>query len=331
MLHEDSQIKHASFCSGFDAFALAATALGWDHVFYSEINEFCLQMLKYYYPNAKKYGNIKDESFKDWRGKLDVLSAGFPCQPFSVAGSRTGESHNSYLWPDTLRVVDESRPTWFIGENVDGITSMVFPGEAVEVGTETDLFGAGYTVYEKRERYVLDRICDDLEAIGYSVQPVIIPACGVGAPHKRYRCFFLAYSESGRSLRITRGYEEESGEERLQKRDEIRKPVESDHLRGSASDSDSFERCEGRGNQNRSAETKRHFGLCDSRGDWRTWENFPTQSPIRCRDDGFSSGLHGITFSKWRSESITGYGNAIVPQVVYQIYSMIDKVHKGDY
>ena len=98
-----------------------------------------------------------------------------------------------YLWPEVLRGVDEIRPNWFIGENVAGITSMVLPGDEIEVGSYTDLKGESYLETEMRQQFIVDRICNDLESIGYSVQPIIIPACAVGAPHRRDRIWFIAH------------------------------------------------------------------------------------------------------------------------------------------
>lgn len=114
------------------------------------------------------------------------------CQPFSIAGARNGAEDDRYLWNEVFRVINEVRPTWFIGENVGGITTMVLPGEEVKVGSYEDIYGESYTMYEKRQRYVIEQIRIDLESIGYQVQPIIIPACAVGAPHRRDRVWFLA-------------------------------------------------------------------------------------------------------------------------------------------
>lgn len=114
------------------------------------------------------------------------------CQPFSIAGARNGAEDDRYLWDEVFRVINEVRPTWFIGENVGGITTMVLPGEEIKVGSYEDICGESYTMYEKRQRYVIEQIRIDLESIGYQVQPIIIPACAVGAPHRRDRVWFLA-------------------------------------------------------------------------------------------------------------------------------------------
>ncbi|MBS5624660.1 MULTISPECIES: DNA cytosine methyltransferase [Butyricimonas] len=183
---------HASLCTGIGACELAATWMEWENAFSCEVDEFCNTVLKYYYPNSKHYGNIFEQDFKKWRGRIDILTAGFPCQPFSIAGARGGSEDDRYLWPEVLRVINEIRPSWFVGENVSGITSMVFPGEEVTVGRYTDVFGESYKETEMREQFIIDQICNDLESINYSVQPIIIPACAVGAPHRRDRVWFIA-------------------------------------------------------------------------------------------------------------------------------------------
>ena len=178
-------MTHASLCTGIGACELAATWMGWKNAFSCEVDEFCNRILKYHYPNAIHYGNILEQDFREWRGRIDVLTAGFPCQPFSIAGKRNGADDDRYLWPEVLRAIEEIRPTWFTGENVSGITSVVFPGSEITVGRYTDTTGESYKATEMRQQFVIDRICNDLESVGYQVQPVIIPACAVGAPHRR--------------------------------------------------------------------------------------------------------------------------------------------------
>lgn len=131
---------HASLFSGFGAADLAATWMGWDNAFWCEIDDFPRTVLSYWFPKSKGYGNIKETDFKFWRGKIDVLTGGFPCQPFSVAGKRKGQEDDRYLWPEMLRAIREIRPTWIIGENVGGIISMVQPGCETEVEHQAALF-----------------------------------------------------------------------------------------------------------------------------------------------------------------------------------------------
>lgn len=209
--------------------------LGWESVFHCEINPFGRQVLDYYFPKSESYEDITKQDFTKWRGQVDVLTGGFPCQPFSYAGKRRGSEDDRYLWPSMLRCIQEVRPTWFVGENVAGIATMVIPGEDVKVGGQGTLFGE-VDEMERRERYVIEEICSQLEGIGYSVQPMLIPACAVGAPHRRDRIFFIAHRDvadpyDGADRRIAREDEGKGGEERLQERDEVRKPDESTSVR----------------------------------------------------------------------------------------------------
>ena len=138
---QEKYISHGSLFSGIGGFDLAAEWIGWKNVFHCEINEFCAKILNYHFPNAEHYADITKTDFTKWRGKIDVLSGGFPCQPFSVAGNRKGTDDNRYLCPEMLRAIQEIRPTWIVGENVAGILSMVQPGKEVEMGCQDSIFG----------------------------------------------------------------------------------------------------------------------------------------------------------------------------------------------
>lgn len=200
-------MKHASLCTGIGACELAAKWLGWENVFSCEIDDFCNRVLKYYYPTAEHYRDIYETDFNKWKHKIDVLSAGFPCQPFSNAGNNRGAEDDRYIWPEVLRAIREVKPSWFVGENVTGIVGMVFPGEEIRMENTNDLFEESYIQVEEHQRFILHQICNDIESIGYSVQPVIIPACAVGAPHRRDRVWIIANSNSD-------GFELENGFER---------------------------------------------------------------------------------------------------------------------
>lgn len=135
------KLVHGSLFSGFDAPSVAASWMGWKNAFHCEINLFCNEILKYWFPNSEHYEDITKTDFSQWKGKIDVLTGGFPCQPFSLAGQRKGADDNRYLWPHMLRTIQEIRPAWVIGENVAGILTMVQPGKETEVGSQTSLFG----------------------------------------------------------------------------------------------------------------------------------------------------------------------------------------------
>lgn len=232
-------IRHASLFSGIGAPELAALWLGWQNVFHCEINEFCNTILNYWFPNSINYENIKTTDFSRWQGQIDILTGGFPCQPFSSAGRRLGTDDDRYLWPEMLRVIRQIQPTFVIGENVAGILSMVQPGEEVKVGSTTSLFEENDDIYQKKQEFVVETVCSDLEREGYSVQPFVIPACAVGAPHQRDRVWFVARRNVPTSptdtmyegiLRRPSVNENEGKAQRLQERNEIQQPTEPNNL-----------------------------------------------------------------------------------------------------
>ena len=413
-------MRHGSLFSGIGGFDLAAEWMGWENVFHCEISEFPRQILKYHFPNSICYEDIKKTDFTKHRGEIDIISGGFPCQPYSNAGKRRGKEDDRHLWPEMLRVIREVQPRFVVGENVSGLLS----------------WNNGMVFHE---------IITDLENEGYETQAFHIPACATNAPHRRDRIWFVAYSKHNRTRetrnsRTDEGCESSSlheekqrgntetvfnnglrdlqestshskGDGRTQrgetfdgrkinqfenwdkiwdkftsngkqsnaphsdgteqgnnfgedigKEGEIRWGEKSDvfgELRsdGIAADTESErtrkqssedrgwedrrsdndgetwdaadtygERLEGKCWAKRKLEGERRFSSSGTRNNECTaWANFPTQSPICGGDDGISAQLDGITFSKWRNESIKGYGNAVVPQVVYQIFKAIEK------
>lgn len=203
------KLVHGSLFSGFDAPSVAASWMGWKNAFHCEINPFCNEILKYWFPNSEHYEDITKTDFSQWKGRIDVLTGGFPCQPFSLAGQRKGADDNRYLWPHMLRAIREIRPAWVIGENVAGILTMVQPGKETEVGSQTSLFGEDNRKrILLRQEYVVETICKDLEREGYSVQPLLIPACAVGAPHRRDRVWFIAHCADSRTEDVRRERED---------------------------------------------------------------------------------------------------------------------------
>ncbi len=198
------RFTHLSLFSGFGGLDLAAEWAGFETVGQCEWMPYPRRVLKKHWPNVPKWRDIRNltgEDFHEQTGlrTVDIISGGFPCQPFSVAGKRRGQSDDRYLWPEMLRVVSELKPAWVIGENVAGIVSMAQPVGDIKVESRTghryqdeDLYEAVYTQQEEMQLAV---ICKDLENLGYEVQPFIIPACGVGALHRRERIFIIAYSD----------------------------------------------------------------------------------------------------------------------------------------
>jgi len=376
-------MKHGSLFSGIGGFDLAAEWAGWENMFHCEWNPFGQKVLKHYWPNAISYEDITKTDFTIWRGRIDILTGGFPCQPYSAAGKRLGKEDERHLWPEMLRTIREIQPRWVVGENVLGLVNW-----------------NGGLVFEEVQA--------DLEAEGYEVQPFILPAASVNAPHKRDRVWFVAYSDNKGRSSGSGQVQETNGE--IPKRDNDAKPCDTSN--GVTPDTDKFTNnnepnccsnsktfdkggqegkgllsrfIDGRNCQNDDATDTDHNGYATtengqglgegndrnktgqndaiefegravsdgvttdtkSKGSWGelqqrqgegqfgrqnsrnehipNWDNFPTQSPICSRNDGLPTELDGITFSKWRNESIKAGGNAIVPQVVYQIFKAINE------
>lgn len=191
-------MNHASLFSGIGGAEVAASMMGWQNLFHCEIQEFPRKVLDYWFPNSESYEDITKTDFTKWHGKVDVLTGGFPCQPFSLAGRRKGADDNRYLWPQMLRAIRQIHPTWVVGENVNGIKTMVESCQVTQMGRTDYLFEENY-LYREESRFTLDKICADLEAEGYSVQPIVIPACAIGAPHRRDRVWIVAHRSDPRA------------------------------------------------------------------------------------------------------------------------------------
>lgn len=290
-------MRHGSLFSGIGGFDLAAEWMGWENVFHCEKEKFCQTVLNHYWPKAKLHEDIRNTDFTIYRDRIDILTGGFPCQPYSTAGKRLGKEDDRHLWPEMLRAIREISPRWIVGENVRGLTN----------------WNGGM---------VFDEVQADLEAEGYKIIPLLLPACAVNAPHRRDRIWFIAHRNSkGLQERFTGGFSTDTKEDRAKMDDR----PERQGVNGIASNANGQQRCEGRLHKEACEKTERYAGACHPRYARGTWENFPTQSPVCGRDDGLPSELDGITFSKWRNESIKGYGNAIVPQVVLQIFKAIEQ------
>jgi DNA (cytosine-5)-methyltransferase 1 len=332
-------MRHGSLFSGIGGFELAAEWMGWENTFHCEFNEFGSKVLSHYWLESKHYGDITKSDFSEFRDRIDILTGGFPCQPYSAAGKRKGKDDARHLWPEMLRVIREVRPRYIVGENVYGLVT----------------WNGGL---------VFDEVCTDLEAEGYAVWPIVIPAAAVNAPHRRDRVWFIAYSNNARistlrckfngneqkemqqwqqsqfesygsSNKRTATDSENSGHrgrvcgqcadrkrELFQnecKRSEVGCKAEGCCRVGLATDSENsrLASCIERPRQEQSRRRDEPIGA-------RQWQGFPTQSPVCSGDDGLPFKLDGITFPKWRNESIKAYGNAIVPQVAYQIFKAIE-------
>jgi DNA-cytosine methyltransferase len=155
-------MRHGSLFSGIGGFDLAAQWMNWTNVFHTEWNEFGQKVLKHHFPNSISYHDIIKTDYTIHNGDIDIITGGFPCQPFSLAGKRKGTDDERYLWHEMLRAIQQIQPTYVVAENVRGLLTI-----------------DGGLVFEQ--------VCADLEAEGYEVQPVLLPAAGVNAPHRRDR------------------------------------------------------------------------------------------------------------------------------------------------
>ena len=292
--------------------------LGWENLFHCEINPFGRKVLDYWYPNAKSYEDITKTDFREWRGRVNVLTGGFPCQPFSYAGQRRGAEDDRYLWPHMYRCIDEIRPDWVVAENVAGILTMVEQGTVSKVASSPTLFDTGDMVrgqFRLTETFTLERICTDLESHGYAVQPILIPACAVGAPHRRDRVFIVGHR--GRDV------------ERTDKATCMDGTI-ADTEHGSLSERGQFGRVLGAPHRNGQTDGLGDVDVLSDEGlrGSERWELFPMQSPVLGGDDGVPEGLDSLTVSEghWKTEALKAYGNAICPQVMYELFRAIQQV-----
>ena len=268
---------------------------------------------------------------------------GFHASLFPTQERGGGQTDDRYLWPEMLRVIDEVRPTWVVGENVAGITTMVESCDITEMGSQGTLFqeSDGVHSFRSEETFTIERVCQDLESKGYSVQPVLIPACAVGAPHRRDRVFIIAYnSDSCHDLRESGEHESKSCKERISERDSIWFTRESGDVRSEVSRIIPYSISEGLEREDKSRSSEGGERMC-IRGDFarcgrkdyleprERWKGFPTVSAVHRRSDGLPFNVDdlAIPFSKWRNETIKAYGNAIVPQVMYRIFQCIEMIN----
>lgn len=403
-------MRHVDLFSGIGGFTLAVEEV-WpnsEHIF-CDNDKYCQQLLKLRFPNSKIYGDIREiKSFTDadWNGlqeqraeqqangnrqlfetftdtssgksgkqakrkrrknigrrsekSIDLLTGGFPCQPFSQAGKRRGTEDNRYLWPEMLRVIQLAKPHWVIAENVRGLLTL-----------------QGGMVFEQ--------VCFDLEASGYEVQPFIIPAVAVNAPHRRDRIWFVAhaigntpdrkkkcgklsetpseqkqngaqYCSAGKSLRtvISEGIKRFNKDRFVAERNNAsnseskrsgRRANQKCRIKKQELEQGKRKRSEVRGESERCF-SERNASYTNARGIQRhqrtsgkketasrySWErNWLEVATELCGvDDGLPAKLDGFELSKSRhwAERLKALGNAIVPQVAIEIMRAIKKTDK---
>jgi DNA (cytosine-5)-methyltransferase 1 len=330
----EKEIQHLDLFSGIGGFALAA-----DQVFgnvqhtFVEYDPFCQAILKKHWPEAKINGDIKQfiadtksQRGKQWRKtsrdssrvkeglpgceNCYILTGGFPCQPFSQAGRRKGTADDRYLWPAMLECITLFKPEWVIAENVAGLVSW-------------------------NEGLVLQTVCTDLEKEGYEVQPYIIPAVAVGAPHRRDRVWIIANRNSERNG--------------TPKNEDYRKQPESADKRENESQYQPFRHDKDTPNSTSNRWKWREQTIENEKGheaksgyagklegrferphsnfpDWsKNWQEVAFATCHDGMDDGLPRQMDGtaISSARHRKERLKACGNAIVPQVAMQIMKVI--------
>jgi len=201
-------MKLLDLFAGIGGFSLAAHWLEWQTAAFVEWDKYRQRVLKKNFPNIPIHGDIREFDGMIYQGAVDIISGGFPCQPFSAAGKRKGADDNRYLWPQMLRVIQEVRPAFVVGENVAGLLSM-------DSGK------------------VFEQICTSLEDEAYEVESFVIPACAKGAPHRRDRVWIIAHSLDSYAGLSTRTLQEENQGEGVQQEQRMGEP-------GSASEAHAF-------------------------------------------------------------------------------------------
>lgn len=241
-------MRHASLFSGIGGFDLAAQWMGWENVFQVEKDAFCQKVLSKNFPDTQRYGDIKEFDGTKYRGAVDIITGGFPCQPYSSAGKRKGKDDDRHLWPEMLRVIGEVQPTYIVGENVDGIINW-------------------------SKGLVFEEVQKSLEDQGFEVQSYLLPACGVQGSHRRYRVWFVAHS--------------------------TKEPFQEYEV------------------YKKSWPISRESGVSSARTACDIW------TPSRSTNFAELAGeLHGVPN---RVDRVGALGNAIVPQVAFQIFKAIEQ------
>ena len=279
-----NKIQVLDLFSGIGGFSLGLERAGFETVAFCEIDKYCRLVLQKHWKDIKIYSDVREIKKERLEAhgipSPDVITGGFPCQPFSVAGRRQGTGDNRYLWPEMFRIIKEFKPRWIIAENVRGIINI-------------------------QDGVVFEGVHADLESQNYETQTFIIPAAGVGAPHRRDRVWVVANSR-----RIIRGQQSSRNKESIGSgtSQKTERTFDRDSITGSS------EREKIMANSKRVYVQGQHDGSGKEqsrRGGW--WEVEPNVGRV-------ADGLPG------RVHRLKGLGNSIVPQIAEEIGKAILKV-----
>jgi len=296
----EKELTHIDLFSGIGGFSLAGEWAGFKTIIFCEKEKFCQKVLKKYWSGVPIIEEIRDFDGTKYRGAT-LLTGGFPCQPFSVAGKRKGKEDDRYLWPEMRRVISEAKPRWILAENVPGIFHMA-----------------------------LDTVLADLEGEGYTTGTFIIPACSLNAPHRRNRIWIIGYATNNghsRGFKETRGAKREGKQGGLCKFEGTNSHAPNSESRLSGKQTEQKRgKDSGRGNKvdkysdgfdvqrsRKQRNSEDSLGLYNRKESaWQEdWYEIATRF---CRvDDGISDRVHRLK----------ALGNAIVPQIAYEILKNI--------
>ncbi|MFB4260484.1 DNA cytosine methyltransferase [Shouchella clausii] len=297
-------MKSIELFAGIGGIALAAEWAGIETVAFCERDPYCQKVLNKHWPDVPIFDDIRKLNKKVLEergidvGAIELVTGGFPCQPYSVAGLQRGTEDDRDLWPEMFRIIREIRPTWVVGENVANFANME-----------------------------LDRTLSNLESIGYKGRAFILPACAVEAPHERSRTFVVAYAESERRRKTGNDcerYEEwpsgcriipDADSKRFSTRgckEQTRRKVISgyDHSNTSCKRCNEMEQHDGGGTKSEGTVHKIRERRERPRRGKSWWETEPNVGRV----------AYGVSD---RVDRLKGLGNAVVPQQIYPIFRAI--------
>lgn len=347
-----NDMNHLGLFEGIGGFSLAAREAGWDPKAWVEIEPYCQLVLQKNFPEALGFADVKEFNYATYKSilrargdrdrRIDCITGGFPCQPYSEAGKQRGNSDDRAIWPQMLRVIKEIRPTWVVGENVAGLVRM-------DGGN------------------ILAGILSSLEEAGYETSCFIIPAIGLGAPHKRQRIWIVGYSadaDSKRKLQQKRCYRRSRGRvgdqdsitedtisRRLRHREDVERlsgdgelgdtsPGVSDRIRVQSTGPDTGRISSQRDGLRAEQTSQWPSNEYSYSTDGHTWkEDWVSVATRVCRvDDGIPGRVDGpgqlpagtpIKKAAGRGHRLKALGNSIVWQIPYQIFNTINRIQNA--
>jgi len=259
---------------------------------FSELDPFCQKVLKKHWPNVPIIPDVRDIDGKEIRS--DVIVGGFPCQPFSVAGKQKGKNDERHLWPEMFRIIKDAKPSIVIGENVPGLINV---------------------------QMALGACISDLESEGYEVQPFILPASAINAPHRRYRVFIIAMANSK-----CMGWKERSTKSEKFERKETSNQFNNSNKRRSE-----FEPSQDVANSKSSNrydnEVNKEHGQATTQKIFGNRSSFSREGSWFSSEPNVGRVVNGVPN---RVDRIKSLGNAVVPQLAYAVGQCIIQAIQED-